>query len=235
MRTEERGWEDYYRKAPDDAWSDGPEAAVLRLTRELLWPLPGLRVLDLCCGDGRNLFPWAGRVASLVGIDASPTGARRAAQRFPTAVILVGDAADTRLPDGSVDVVTCVEGIPHVPAAEVFAEVARVLRPGGAFLFNVFTPRDVSAGDGVPGPGGPRERVSADGGTVHRLYEAGDVRTILPSDLVVEDERAETWWHEPHGDFRPYRHLHDGIWFRCRKRFPPPVAVGDVEGRVGGP
>ncbi len=51
--------------------------------------------------------------------------------------VRTGDGADLPFPDAAFDTVVCFTMLHHVPSAEhqdrLFAEVARVLRPGGTF------------------------------------------------------------------------------------------------------
>ncbi|MEX2256753.1 MAG: ubiquinone/menaquinone biosynthesis methyltransferase [Acidimicrobiia bacterium] len=100
-------------------------------TIDALGLAPGSRVVDLACGTGdlaRDLER-AGQTA--VGIDLS-TGMLRAAH---TDVPLVrGDAAVLPFPDGAIDGLVCGFALRNfVDLGVVFAEVARVLRPGGRF------------------------------------------------------------------------------------------------------
>ncbi|WP_328914477.1 MULTISPECIES: class I SAM-dependent methyltransferase [unclassified Streptomyces] len=93
----------------------------------------GGRLLDVGCADGRNLLALADRFAQVRGIDMSPEmlAAARRNQReagLDHVVFEVGDAAATRLPDGSVDVVSSRRG-PLCPA-----EFHRVLGERGAVV-----------------------------------------------------------------------------------------------------
>lgn len=86
--------------------------------------LPGGTGLDLGCGDGklmRILLDAAGRRASLVGVDIDPLETR-----------------DALAADGSFDFVFSNSVLEHIEELEpVIAEMARMLRPGGAFVFTV--------------------------------------------------------------------------------------------------
>jgi SAM-dependent methyltransferase len=115
------------RRSPElEAW--------LRATLETLrdGAAGGGRLLDL--GTGSGLVPRcaAGLFALRAGIDLSPRILALNRQAFDAAA-----AADVdRLPFAaeSFDVVTCFAALHHLPAfAELVAEVARVLAPGGVF------------------------------------------------------------------------------------------------------
>ena len=119
---------------PDDAVAAGVERGLA-----LLGDLAGLRVVDLGCGTGRLeslLLPRLGE-GRVVGVDFSPAMLEEAARRCPDprATWLCRDVHDTGIGTASADVVLCFDAFPHFhgrPA--LLAEVARWLRPGGAFL-----------------------------------------------------------------------------------------------------
>lgn len=110
-----------------------------RLLFSLIGDPAGQKVLDIGCGDGAFTLALAERGAHVVGIDASEAMIAAAAQR------LVLSGVDARLCVG------ITEQLPFVPdaydlvfaktvlcfvedASGVFAEIARVLRPGGRLV-----------------------------------------------------------------------------------------------------
>src|SRR5690349_5378934 len=98
---------------------------------------PRGRVLDLGCGSA-PLFPMlAGR--SWIGLDTS--GAELAAARAAGAgPLLRARASAIPLRDASVDVVVCSMSLMvTTPVAQVVAEIARVLRPGGLLAATIPT------------------------------------------------------------------------------------------------
>ncbi|GIF75163.1 class I SAM-dependent methyltransferase [Asanoa siamensis] len=102
------------------------------LVRAILAGLPAGRALDAACGTGRHAAHLAATGHTVVGVDSSPEMLAYARRNAPGATFLHGDLRALPLPDASVDVVTCALALTHLPALEpVFAEFARVLRPGG--------------------------------------------------------------------------------------------------------
>lgn len=102
----------------------------------------GERVLDIGCGAGTDLLLAARRTGPegrAIGIDmtaemreAAREGARRCG--LENVEVLDGDATRLPLADASVDVVISNGVLNLVPEKErAFAEIARVLRPGGRF------------------------------------------------------------------------------------------------------
>lgn len=105
---------------------------------------PGMEVLDLCCGQGNVAAALVGAGAEVSGLDFSPTMLEMARKAVPEARFVEGDAMDLSFADQSFDAVTIGFGVPHVPdPEELFAEVRRVLRPGGRLAFSVWCGPDV--------------------------------------------------------------------------------------------
>ena len=111
--------------------------------------LSGKQVLEVSCGHGggasylvRTLHP-----ASYTGLDLNPAGIDfcRKRHNLPGLDFVHGDAENLPFADQSFDAVINVEAshvYPHFP--RFLAEVARVLRPGGHFLYADFRPRQTS-------------------------------------------------------------------------------------------
>jgi ubiquinone/menaquinone biosynthesis C-methylase UbiE len=100
------------------------------------WVDPGDRVLDLACGDG-GLWPHLQSLA-VVGADLSLAGLKLARQTANHPVVQAGMRALPFKP-GSFDAVVCSLSLQYVPLHELemcLAEIARVLRPRGVFLFS---------------------------------------------------------------------------------------------------
>jgi SAM-dependent methyltransferase len=139
-RPYDRMADEFLTHAEDGAYNahyDRP--AVL----ELLGDVAGLRVLDAGCGPGLYAEELLDRGAEVVGFDASSAMVDLARAR-------VGDRAEFRvarldapLPyaDDSVDVVLCALAIHYVADRHAaFAELHRVLRPGGAAVVSTQHP-----------------------------------------------------------------------------------------------
>ncbi len=102
-------------------------------------PVPAL--LDLGCGHGRFLRHFAPRAERMVGLDRSRRLLGVAAEGMaeepipiPTELIW-GSATEIPLASGSVDAVTCVRVIQHIPNQDLaYRETARVLGPDGKLI-----------------------------------------------------------------------------------------------------
>ncbi|MFC7795627.1 class I SAM-dependent methyltransferase [Streptomyces cinereoruber] len=106
--------------------------AVLRLV-----PSGARTLLDLACGTGLVTERLVRPGLRMYGADAAHAMLRVAAGRVPGRVVRA-DARRLPLPDASLDAVCAVWLLHLVPfAADVVAEAARVLRPGGVLIATV--------------------------------------------------------------------------------------------------
>ncbi|MBW8887515.1 MAG: 3-demethylubiquinone-9 3-O-methyltransferase [Fibrobacteres bacterium] len=116
-----------------------------------LSPTRPARVLDLGCGAGFLISALAAEGHRAIGLDASlgslkaarknrgSSGGPAADPRAVPAAYLCGDAYRLPFPDAAFDAVCAMDFLEHVSApAQVIAEMARVLRPGGLFFFHTF-------------------------------------------------------------------------------------------------
>ncbi|MFY9342010.1 MAG: class I SAM-dependent methyltransferase [Planctomycetota bacterium] len=110
---------------------------------------PGMRVLDLGCGDGTTALPAARLGADVLGVDIArnlvEAGNRRAAAAGLTNLRFQhGDACELRdLAAGSFDLVVSIFGAMFAPDPFAVArETARVARPGGRIVMGNWIPED---------------------------------------------------------------------------------------------
>jgi tellurite methyltransferase len=176
LDTAHRHWDDRWRsesgRAPwltPDPWV----AATIPLLRQR-----GVRrVLDLGCGIGRHALLLAREGLETHGLDASPGGLAAAREAAEAEGLTVGlrEAPMTSLPydDGSLDYVLAFKVIYHGDSAvarRTFAEIRRVLRPGGLLQATMLSRR-------------------------HHLYGRG--RQIAPDTFVIDGEVDDDKAH-PH-------------------------------------
>jgi ubiquinone/menaquinone biosynthesis C-methylase UbiE len=124
----------------------GENSRNSRMVVEMANIKPGDKVLDVGCGSG-NLTLTTGRTASAYGIDASLEmieEARKKAKRSgSTTVFDIGLVEKIAFPYATFDVVISRLVIHHLPddlKAQGFAEIFRVLKPGGHFFIADFNP-----------------------------------------------------------------------------------------------
>lgn len=155
-------WKATYEETPytELPWFDpDPSPQVVRAVAEKFLP-PGAAVVDVGCGAGSNVLYLAREGFESHGVDLSPGAIRAAEQRARTeglAVDLrVGDVLDLPFPRARFGGVTdngCFHTLPLGRRGDYAREVARVLRPGGAFVLS-WVAREHT------GERGPRHRLS---------------------------------------------------------------------------
>ena len=110
---------------------------------------PGLKVLDVGCGDGTTALPEARRGADVLGVDIArnlvEAGKRRAKEAGLSNVrFQEGDVTNLAgLNDASFDLVVSIFGAMFAPRPfDVAKELVRVTRPGGRIVMGNWIPND---------------------------------------------------------------------------------------------
>jgi SAM-dependent methyltransferase len=120
-----------------DGWIEG----LLQIAR--VHGQSGMRVLDVGCGTGKSFAPLLARGFDVWACDISPAMVARARMRpdVDPERVLVADMRDLP-PLGPFDLVTCLDDAVNYllspdDVLAAFASVARVLAPGGVYIFDV--------------------------------------------------------------------------------------------------
>jgi SAM-dependent methyltransferase len=129
-----------------DGWSasyDQPGNGLIHLeqplVRKLIDKLPVGVALDAACGTGRHTEYLASLGHRVIGVDGSPGMLAKARAKLPDAEFHQADLHQLPVPDDHVDLVVCALALSHVrDLGPVFAEFARVLRPGGSLVTSDF-------------------------------------------------------------------------------------------------
>ncbi|ELZ89255.1 class I SAM-dependent methyltransferase [Haloferax sulfurifontis] len=140
MTDQRRAVRDAYDSLADDYLDQRSDDAPAVLD-ELADALDsGARVLDAGCGQGTPVTDALAADFDVVGVDFSREQLHLARQDVPAARFAQGDMTALPVRSDSFDAVCAFYSVIHVPIAEherVFAEFARVLRPGGTLLSTV--------------------------------------------------------------------------------------------------
>lgn len=137
-----RAWAATYDTVPNGAFAlDEPTVT------ELLDAVPAGVALDAACGTGRYSTLLARRGHRIVGVDSSPDMLTLARERIPDGDFRLGDLHRLPVADDEVTLVVCGLALTHVPElVPVFAEFARVLRPGGHLVIADMHPEAIARG-----------------------------------------------------------------------------------------
>lgn len=157
-----------------------------RLELKILEPhLRDRDVLDLATGTGLLLMSMQEQAHSAVGVDLS-RGMLHHARRRGLRVVQ-GSAEALPFPEAAFDLVCCFKAFPHLAdPAQALLEMARVCRPGGAVVLELYNPNSLR---GMLRRFGPRRHVSEslhEGQVVTRFDTPATLCALLPGDLRTE-------------------------------------------------
>jgi SAM-dependent methyltransferase len=182
-------------------------------------------VLDLPCGDGRNLPPLAAGAPILLAGDTSrkamtiAEGVAEKAGIRPRVIFAEMDAFATGLLDDSVDGIFCWDLLGHLTnPADALRELHRITRPGGHIVANMWTMNDCQVTDPNIKKIGPKEFID------HfdfycKFYDRADLDALLDSvGMPAETVEVAGWREPPHAHYRTYEHDHESLVFTIRKR-----------------
>lgn len=154
-------------------------------------------VLEIGCGQGAgariiyDLFS----PKRYVGVDLDPRMIRRARKRsgdLPNATFAEGDVTSLEFPKSSFDLVMDFGIIHHVPNwRDALAEVHRMLRPGGEFLFEDLPVETWERGVGIP-----FKRIADHPyDEMFRKQEFADELIALGFDLEIHENSPFSFYH----------------------------------------
>ena len=143
-------WEDIFQ---NNEWGKYPSLAVVRFVAKNFYKVPNrkdIRILELGCGTGANLWYCAREGFSVIGLDGSKTAIHRMIDRFEKENLSeflmdtkVGDYFDTLndIKDNSIDAVIDVESLycnRFIRTREIIIKIFDKLKVGGKFLSQTF-------------------------------------------------------------------------------------------------
>lgn len=230
-----RGWVARYEEVSDGtpAWREEPSPALVKLYPSLLKQASqrvsemarNVNVVDLGCGDGRNLGFVLQESAGVSefrveGIDVSPIAlanckallANHDERRIN--LKLADIVADSIAEDQTVDLLLCLDVFGQIPVQSVGVALrswGRSLARGGQLLLNAYTPEDDTRfhceRDGSMAGGDAFAYWYKD--TYYKYYSLAEVAEQIESAGLVplSVERME-WRDPPHGTYRPEPHNH---------------------------
>ena len=137
-RTGQHGWE-----------VEQPSPFAVKCLRRLARMIPGGRCLDIGCGEGRHSIAAAKLGFKVTGMDLEPLALKKARQfarkQGATGIrFLVADVLRLPFGDASFDIVIDYGCLHHQRKSDwpaYRANLLRVLKPGGYYVLEVFSPR----------------------------------------------------------------------------------------------
>jgi cyclopropane fatty-acyl-phospholipid synthase-like methyltransferase len=148
-----RAFWDQRFSAPEYIFGKEPNRFLVSQAQRLR---PGMRVLDVAAGEGRNAVWMARRGCEVLGIDISPLAIDKARRLAAEAGVQVAfEVADVRqwrwTPEAFDAVVTIfIQFAAPGERAAVFEGMKRALRPGGVLILQGYTPKQIEYKTGGP-------------------------------------------------------------------------------------
>lgn len=221
------GWNEAYGDLDGrdrNLWGD-PPAPYAAKAGKLFSDNSAFTVLDLPCGDGRNLPTLALSAPVVLACDTSRNALGiaestiRRADSHRNIVFREADIFSLPFPSDSIDGIFCWDMLGHLTEPEkAIRELYRVCKPGGHIVANMWTTGDCQPRDSRISEIGPKEYVD------HldlylRCYDRADLEALLSSAGVLAEStfEVETWVEPPHAGYRPYWHEHECLIFTTRK------------------
>jgi ubiquinone/menaquinone biosynthesis C-methylase UbiE len=169
IKTQYNKMGDDYAQINRQFFKDGEDPARAFI-RSWLTGAEGKTIIDIGCGAGDDIAAYENMgFFAVYGVDPSELMVSRAKSlsKHPERITL-GDFEHTGLPDNSVDIVTSRYALHYlVNFDKAYAEVARILKPGGLFVLSVDHPTaDAVEGEKFTLNGVPHVRVKLFRGTV---------------------------------------------------------------------
>ena len=146
-----KGWDEVFAQRP---WGRYPPEELVRCMGRRFAGVADkstIRVLDIGCGPGANIWFLAREGYDIAAIDGAPTAIRQAHERLSAegligpgreADLQVGNFARLPWPDGTFDAVTDIESISMNccdVVEDALRQAHRVLKPGGMFFSKMFS------------------------------------------------------------------------------------------------
>jgi SAM-dependent methyltransferase len=187
---ETRQWDEQATQYEPTRRDDAHYQAIVRAAARALRPRPGELILDAGCGTGMIVRRYYRPGLRLVCLDLSGDSLRhlRASLAQGAACYVRGDLRALPVADGVFDRVLCANALQHVPdpagRRAAFAELRRVVRPGGRVVVSVHNYSVHKRRAGWPKEGPAR----GNSGPVHYLYryDVEEFRDLLATGLEVE-------------------------------------------------
>lgn len=203
---QKRFFREAYRTGVHGWPTEGPTRQVLEFLGKLKREGVAGRFLDLGCGEGRHLIPFAQAGFRCEGLDLEPLALKKAALHLRKAGVASrvrlrkGDALHLPYGRDSFDVVLDCGCFHHIRKSDekVFLQnLLRVLKPGGTFILTVF---DVHFRHSAEERAHTRRRWIVHRGHYDRFFTGGEIRSVFGREFEIQDLKRsgkglDKFWH----------------------------------------
>jgi SAM-dependent methyltransferase len=182
------GWDEVFRRHD---WGRYPSESLVRFVGRSFRDVPdraAVRVLEVGCGTGANLWFLAREGFDVYGIDGSKVAVDRARERCEeegqSVDLRVGDIGRLPYEDACFDIVVDIECLYANSIANtrgILLEIRRVLKPGGRLFSMTFMTGTSGEGTGPTLPGEPNTYLEMSGGPFKKGY--GVIRLSTEDDI----------------------------------------------------
>ncbi|MFJ9501231.1 class I SAM-dependent methyltransferase [Brevibacillus centrosporus] len=181
-------WEEIFKQ---QAWGKYPGEDVIRFVARNFYRAEvrsDIKILEVGCGTGANLWYMANEGFTVYGIDGSETAIKTATARLDADVkgwkgeLAVGDITNLSYPDGFFDAVIDVGAVccnSFENAQKIYNEMARVTKKGGKMFSRTFATG--SWGDGTGEKVGHNAYMVTEGPLANRGYNRFTELSEIPS------------------------------------------------------
>ena len=153
-------WEQVFSSRP---WGKYPNEGLVRFVSRAFHGIAdrgSLRMLEIGCGPGPNIWFLAREGFRIAGIDCSPTAISLAKKRLvdeklpcepPGVDLRIGSFCELPWPDGEFDAIVDIEALYANTIRDIkrgVAEIWRTLKPGGVFFGTMFGVSTTGSGSG---------------------------------------------------------------------------------------
>ena len=192
-------WEDIFRK---QSWGKYPAEDLVRFIAKNFYAVSSrseVKILEVGCGPGANLWYMAREGFTVYGIDGSETAIKEAQARLDAEVnewqgeVIVGDLLNLPYEDAFFDAVIDNEAIysnSYEDAKQIYNKISRVLKKNGKLFVRTFATG--SYGDGTGLNVGHRAYNVAEGPMLNKGYsrftDAEDIQDLFMNYVILEKE-----------------------------------------------
>jgi SAM-dependent methyltransferase len=197
-------WETVFQ---NQAWGKYPGEDIIRFVARNFYRAPDrskVKLLEIGCGPGANVWYVAREGFNITAIDGSPTAINTAKARLNEEVpnwqgqLDIGDMINLPYQDESFDAILDIEATStnsFENTLKIFTEAARVLKPSGLLYIKTFSTgtwgdqsgEELGKNTYIPDEG------PMSGKGLTRFTAEGDIELLMPSNLVVQSIDLLQW------------------------------------------